>query len=468
MTYSWFNSVVPIAVIFSFRMLGLFMLIPVFTVSAAELQDATPTLIGFALGSYGLSQGLLQIPFGMLSDRFGRKPILTLGLILFVCGSLLGAFSQSIYTMILARILQGTGAIGSVLIALLADLTPDKDRTKAMAVIGMTIGLSFSIAMIISPALTNYYGLAGLFYLTAILAFLGLILLHGLIPTPQKEYFHLENEATPKLFKAVFSNRHLQRLNIGIFFQHFILTSTFYALPLLLQQQQTLGHLAQQWHFYLPLMFFSFVFMIPFILLAEKKRQMKLVFLLAVFITSFCQLLLTRFHLHWFSLCTLMFFYFIAFNVLEAVLPSLVSKQAGATAKGTAMGIYSSSQFLGIFIGGAASGLLSQFAGNQAIFIANSLIGTIWLIIAFYMKPYAYLSILSLSYSSQLEFNMERLIEKLKQLDGVKEVVIVKDEQLIYIRIDKMIYKDGDAERVLADFINAQINTHGSTQLTLD
>lgn len=203
MKQPWLNRVFPIAAIFSFRMLGLFMLIPVFSVAAIHLKDATPTLIGIALGSYGLSQGLLQIPFGFLSDRFGRKPILTLGLVLFAVGSLLGAYADSIYGMIFARTLQGAGAIGSVLIALLADLTPDEQRTKAMAVIGVTIGMSFSLAMVISPALTHRFGLAGIFYLTAFLAGTGLVLLHTVIPTPKKEPFHIDNEVSPTQFKDV-------------------------------------------------------------------------------------------------------------------------------------------------------------------------------------------------------------------------------------------------------------------------
>ena len=231
MKNSWLNSVIPIAALFSFRMLGLFMLIPVFTVYANHLTAATPMLMGIALGSYGLSQGLLQIPFGMLSDRFGRKPIITIGLLLFACGSLLGAFSTSIYSMIIARTLQGTGAIGSVLIALLADLTPDEQRTKAMAVIGVSIGLSFSLAMVLSPAITHYFGLSGIFYLTSFLALLGLVLLHAVIPTPKKEPFHIDSEANPALFKEVLYNRHLQRLNLGIFCQHFILTATFFPSP---------------------------------------------------------------------------------------------------------------------------------------------------------------------------------------------------------------------------------------------
>ncbi|MBY0378133.1 MAG: MFS transporter [Gammaproteobacteria bacterium] len=451
MKHSWLNSVFPIAAIFSFRMLGLFMLIPVFTLFATELQGATPTLIGLALGSYGLSQGILQMPFGMLSDRFGRKPMLTIGLVLFVCGSLVGAQSHSIYTMILARTLQGTGAIGSVLIALLADLTPDEQRTKAMAVIGMTIGLSFGLAMVISPALTNYYGLSGIFYLTAFLAILALFLLHTLIPTPKKERFHPDSEANPSLFKAVITNKQLQRLNAGIFFQHFILTATFYVIPILLQKQVQLGHLTQQWYFYLPLMLFSFVCMIPFIILAEKKRQMKSVFIVSVLVTSLSQWFLALTAHHWLSLCALMFLYFVVFNILEATLPSLISKQAKVTSKGTAMGVYSSCQFLGIFVGGLLGGLIYQLAGSTGIFICNGLIGLVWLLLSLSMKPEAYLSTLILSYPRQVK-DKTSLIRHLKSLAGVKEVLIVHEEAVLYLRIDKANYQEKSAEKILNDF----------------
>lgn len=389
MNQLWLKNVLAIAAIFSFRMLGLFMLIPVFTIFAMQLQGATPALMGLALGSYGLSQGLLQMPFGMLSDRFGRKPILRIGLVLFVCGSLLGAFSHSIYTMILARTLQGTGAIGSVLIALIADLTPDKHRTKAMAVIGLTIGLSFGLAMVISPILTSYYGLAGIFYLTTFLALLGLVLLDTVIPTPKKESFHPENEANPSLLKSVIKNKQLLRLDAGIFLQHFILTCTFYVIPMLLEEQIKNGQLAEQWHFYLPLMIFSFVIMLPFIMLAEKKGRMKSVFLAAVLLTSLSQWFLAFTNQSLFLFCALMFLYFVAFNILEATLPSLISKQAKASAKGTAMGVYSSCQFLGIFAGGVAAGILYQSVGKQGLFMVNGLMALFWFLLALSMKPEA-------------------------------------------------------------------------------
>jgi MFS family permease len=448
MTYSWSKTVFPIAAIFSFRMLGLFLLIPVFTIYAINLHGATPTLIGIALGGYGLTQGLLQIPMGMLSDKFGRKPIIAIGLLLFAFGSLIGALTDSIYGMILARTLQGTGAIGSVLIALLADLTPDNQRTKAMAVIGMTIGTSFSLAMVISPAITHRFGLPGIFYLTCVLAIMGIILLQLVIPNPLKERFHADSEANPYLLKAVINNQHLQRLNLGIFCQHFILTATFFAIPMILNQQMKEGHLSQQWHFYLPLMVISFIFMIPFIIAAEKKKRMKSVFLFSVLVTALTQALLAFTHLHWVSLCLLMFFYFVAFNILEASLPSLVSKQANPNNKGTAMGIYSTGQFLGIFAGGSLAGVIYQWSGSYGIFIANSIIGAIWFVVACFMKPNVYLSSLILHFTASSP-QKDLAIASLLKTPGIKEVALSKEENILYLRIDDAHYQKGSAEQVL-------------------
>lgn len=374
--YSWSKTVFPIAALFSFRMLGLFLLIPVFSVYAAQLQGATPQLIGFALGGYGLTQGLLQIPFGLLSDKFGRKPLITLGLLLFGFGSLIGALTDSIYGMILARTLQGTGAIGSVLIALLSDLTTENQRTKAMAVIGVTIGTSFSLAMVIGPILAHHAGLSGIFSLTLMLALLGILLLHLVIPSPSLDPVNVQSKINPSLLKSIFLNPDLQRLNLGIFCQHFILTATFFAVPLILKEQL----LDKQWHFYLPLVVGSFILMIPFIYLADRKQHLKKVFLFSILLISLAQGLLTLSYSNWPSLCLLLFAYFVAFNTLEALLPSLVSKQAPLSGRGTALGIYSTSQFLGLFAGGALSGLMYHWTGIEGIFMANMLMGIVWFI----------------------------------------------------------------------------------------
>lgn len=445
---NWMNSVLPIAAIFSFRMLGLFMLIPVFSIYATALAGATPTLIGLALGSYGLSQGLLQMPMGLLSDRFGRKPVLTIGLILFVVGSVLGAVTDSIYGMVIARIIQGTGAIGSVLIALLADLTPDVQRTKAMAVVGATIGISFSLAMIISPGITNLFGLAGIFYFTALLASLGLILLHGVIPTPSKEPFHYDTETEPGLLKSVLKNKHLQRLNFGIFTQHFILTATFFAIPIILQQHIQQAHLSATWQFYLPLMFFSFIAMVPMIVIAERRHKIKSIFISSVFLIALSQAILSYTYQSWLSISLLLFIYFVAFNFLEASLPSLVSKQADAKSKGTGMGVYSTSQFLGLFAGGTASGFIFQTYGAQGIFLTNALIALAWIIVASFMKPYVYQTTLLIPYENTKQLTTAD-IAKLESLAGVSQVFVATDEDNLYLQIDRDKYVTGSAEETL-------------------
>ncbi len=429
------------------------MLIPVFTVYAPNLTYATPTLIGIALGSYGLSQGLLQMPMGLLSDRFGRKPILAIGLLLFAAGSLLGGITDSIYGMIAARILQGMGAIGSVLIALMADLTPDEQRTKAMAVIGATIGLSFSLAMVVSPTITHYFGLSGIFYLTAILATLGLVFVFVVVPTPVKEPFHFDSEISPALLKPVLQNPHLQRLNIGIFCQHFILTSTFFAIPILLQQQIEAGQLEKSWHFYLPLMVFSFLAMMPFIIVAERKKQVKPVFVGAVTLIALCQFILIFTHSYWIAICLLLFFYFIAFNFLEASLPSLVSRQASAVNKGTAMGIYSSCQFLGIFAGGALAGIVYEGFNSTGLFVVNSLVGLLWMGVAVLMKPYVYFSTLIIK-QPEVAPSESNLKSKLKAIPGVVEVSFVPEENNIYLRLNHAQYESGSVERLIATLSN--------------
>jgi MFS family permease len=257
------SVIAPIAAIFACRMLGLFMLIPVFTPLATHLLGATPVLIGLALGGYGLSQGLMQIPFGMLSDYYGRKPIITLGLLLFALGSLLGALTHSIWGMIIARTIQGLGAIGSVLIALLADLTPDKLRTFSMAILGVSISLSFGVAFILSPLITEYAGLAGIFYFTLLLIALALIVLHTVIPTPPALTTPTHTKTIARL-REVIGQFSLLRLNLGIFCQHFIFTASFFFIPL------RLSHAT--WHFYLPLLLLSFIIMALLVYYSEKKQ----------------------------------------------------------------------------------------------------------------------------------------------------------------------------------------------------
>ncbi len=375
----WTKIILPISALYACRMLGLFLLIPVFTLYAPHLKGASPALIGIALGAYGLSQGLLQIPFGMLSDRYGRKPIITLGLLLFALGSIIGMLTDSMFGMIIARSLQGMGAIGSVLMALLADLTPESKRTAAMAVIGGSIGLSFNLALVISPPLAHHHGLSGLFVITLGLICICLFLLKTVIPSPNQT-IPTHPISQKKRLMHVLKDASLRPLNFGILYQHAILTAMFFILPLKLQAAITAHTLTTPWHFYCVTLVTAFIAAIPLILLAEKRGKNKLVFSVAIGLTGLSQIMLMQTHLSWHFFCMVIFIYFLAFNALEAMLPSMVSKQASKDYKGTAMGVYSSSQFLGIFAGGSFAGLLYTQYGEMGIFAMNACLSGLWLI----------------------------------------------------------------------------------------
>lgn len=385
------KAVFSLASIFAIRMLGLFMILPVFSVYAGHLQGSTPSLIGIALGVYGLSQGLLQMPLGMLSDRIGRKPVIFMGLVMFAIGSVVAGFSHSIYGVILGRTLQGAGAIGSTTMALIADVTQEKNRTKAMAAVGMTIGLSFSLAMVLGPVLNHWIAVNGIFFLTAILAVLAIIILFTLVPTPvtaatsSKNQNHKDVEAVPALFRSVISNRQLLRLDMGIFILHAILTATFVVLPLTLLHINNIP-MSKQWMIYLPIVVGGFFTMVPFIIIAEKKQKMKPVFLGGICATLLGQLGMAEFNSQLPLLILSLLVFFTGFNLLEACLPSLVSKLAPASSKGTAMGIYSSSQFLGIFFGGSLGGYLYGQHHVGGVYIFCALLAGIWLMFASSMQ----------------------------------------------------------------------------------
>ena len=371
MQSSWLKRSFPIAAIFAFRMLGLFMLIPVFSIYGQELSGATPILIGIAIGAYGFSQGLMQMPFGILSDYYGRKRLIIIGLILFALGSLLGANTHSIYIMILARIIQGMGAVGSVLIALIADNIEDKNRPKAMAVIGMSIGLSFAVAMIISPFIAQHFGLRGIFILTTFLALLGLVLLNFIPTNPQEKPAKFEW----RMLKQAFLPVELQRCHFGIWGQHFILTSSFFAIPLILKS----AHI-QMSYFYLSLMTLSFVLMMPSISFAERHQKREALFKICLFALLVSQVLMLLVPHTITALWLVLMLYFMGFNILEALFPTMIAKVVNPKLKGTATGIYSSMQFLGIFCGGSLAGVIYHYSGISGIFGLNAILCMLYLL----------------------------------------------------------------------------------------
>jgi len=374
-----------LALIFSFRMLGLFMILPVFAIYAQNLTGTTASLIGFALGVYGLTQACLQIPFGMLSDKIGRKPVITAGLLLFAVGSVIAAMSHSIYGVIIGRALQGAGAIGSTIIAFVADLTRESERTKAMAIIGLTIGFSFTFAMAISPILNAWMGVNGIFWLTAVLALFGILVLYTLVPKPTSLSFHRDAELEPARLGQVLKNTELLRLDFGILCLHAILTALFIIVPISLQDLAGVAE-SRQWMIYLPVLVLSFLCMLPFIIIAEKKQKMKPIFVGAIATLTIAQILLLIGTANEFITAIGLLVFFTAFTLLEASLPSLISKIAPKDSKGTATGVYSCCQFLGIFIGGTVGGWFYSAHNMIGVFIFSIVLALIWLAIASTMK----------------------------------------------------------------------------------
>ena len=385
MTSTERRAVTSLSSIMGLRMMGLFMVLPVFSVYAAELKGATPALIGLALGIYGLSQALFQIPFGTLSDRFGRKPLILIGLILFIAGSLTAGFADSMTTMIIGRSLQGVGAIGSTIMAYVADHTRENQRTKAMAIAGITIGCSFSLAMFVGPILVQWLTVNGLFFLAA---FLGFICIGVLYLTPSCSHHRWQRESEPELrsFMRLLISPELAKLNIGIFTLHAIFTASFIIIPIGLQQFAGL-ETSQQWQIYLPALLAAFILALFCIGMAERKQQIKIYFIGGIAALVLAEIVLWSAKSNILLISSGICLFFAGFSLLEAFLPSLVSRTAPPSRKGSALGIYSSAQFLGIFVGGVLGGwLYGQFSFN-GVYLFCITLSLIWLALATFMQP---------------------------------------------------------------------------------
>lgn len=429
------RAALSLAGIFSLRMLGLFMIYPVFTFYAKHLDGSTPVTVGLALGAYGLTQALLQIPFGMFSDRFGRKRMITIGLLIFAAGSVVAALSGTIYGVIAGRILQGAGAVGSVILALGADLTREEQRTKTMAVIGMTIGLSFALALVLGPLINAFVGVSGIFWVTAFLALCGIGVLYGVTPQPAKLQSHRDTGAVPALFSRVLTDGQLLRLDFGIFALHAMLTASFIAVPVLLRDVVGVGE-NELWMVYLPVLAVSVMIMVPLIIIAEAKRRMKTVFVGAVATLGLTQLALLAWQASLVELVVVLTLFFAAFNTMEASLPSLISKVAPADAKGTAMGVYSSSQFFGIFIGGTVGGWAYGLDGASGVFIFSAIVALLWLGVAVTMRPPRFTQTRMLKVDVADQAAADDLAVRLRREAGVVEATVVLEDGVAYLKID--------------------------------
>jgi predicted MFS family arabinose efflux permease len=422
-----------LAGIFALRMLGLFLILPVFAVQARDIPGATPLLIGIAIGIYGLTQALFQIPFGMLSDRIGRKPVILGGLVIFLIGSVVAALATDILGVILGRLLQGSGAIAAAIMALTADLTRESVRTRAMAGIGISIALSFALALVLGPIIAHWGGLPGLFWFIALLALVGILILLFVVPNPTHTGPHRDAEPIPGQFRGVLADGELRRLDLGIFTLHLTMTSLFLVIPLFMGDLGLAS--VDHWLVYLPVLLLAIVAMVPLIIQAESKGRMK-----PVYLGSLLALVLGLLGLNYLSpsLLAMGFWLFILmtlFNLLEAILPSMVSKVAHAGAKGTAMGVYSTSQFTGAFLGGVIGGWIHQHWGVHAVPVFSALAVIMLFLVAYGMRAprQAVPHVIHVGDRAA----DPTLPEALRAIPGVEEVLIESDEGVAYLKVDK-------------------------------
>lgn len=439
------KSLVGLASLYAFRMVGLFMLLPVLALYAGQYAGSSAFLVGVALGVYGLTQGIFQIPLGFLSDRIGRKPVIVGGMLMFLLGSLLAALTDSMWGLIAGRALQGAGAVASTIMALLSDLTTEQNRTKAMAAVGGSIGISFAFSMVFGPVLANKWGLSGLFWIAAALALVGIVILLLVIPTPATVVHNAEAEAVPEMFGRLLRDAELMRLNLGIGSLHFAQMASWVAVPVMLEQSLHFPR-SDHWMIYLGAMGLSFLCMLPFIIIAETRRKMKPVFVAAVLVLGVGELLLGAGTSHRWLFVFALFVFFMGFNLLEATLPSLVSKSAPAGGRGTAMGIYSTSQFLGAFAGGVCGGFVAHQYGYQQVFWLATGVILLWLLVASTMKKPRHLKSLVVSLLPE-----ERIVASdfVGKVPGIFDVVVIPEHHLAYFKVDHDLFNSESMEEVL-------------------
>lgn len=369
-----------ISLIMATRMLGLFMIFPIFSVYASEYTSTTPYLIGLTIGIYGLTQALLQIPFGYLSDKYGRKPMLIIGLIIFFIGSVVAANSTDIIGIVIGRALQGAGAISAVLMAFLADFVNENQRPKANAFVGVQIGIAFMLALLLGPIISVNLGISGLFWVIALLSVVALIIVSTLPNAKPKEQYALSIANIKKVI-----NIDLLRLDFSVFALHLILTCAFIAMPIFLKENNIVD-IKDSWQMYLPIIILSFVGMLPMVILASKYQKIKPVFLSAIALLIISQILFYQIQLTYTSFFILLTLFFIAFNALEAILPSLIASSASTDKRGLAMGLYATSQFLGAFIGGIVGGWIYNMSNLNSVFLFTTFIAIVWWIIILITK----------------------------------------------------------------------------------
>jgi MFS family permease len=442
MTALELRSSFTLAGVFGLRMLGLFIILPVFALYAETLPGGRDhTLVGIALGAYGLTQAVLQIPFGWLSDRWGRKPTIYLGLFLFALGSVVAASATSIGWVIAGRVLQGAGAISAAVIALASDLTRDEVRTKAMAIIGITIGVTFALSMVLGPVLGRWIGVPGIFALTGVLALGAIAVVRFRVPDPAPV---VVAAADRPRFADVLRDPQLARLNVGIFVLHAVLMALFVVVPFALRGAGLEGN--EHWKVYLPVMLGAFVLMAPVMAMSERRGRQKTAFVGAVALLAIAEVILSTMGASVLAIAGALLVFFTAFNLLEASLPSLISKIAPAEAKGTAVGVYSSIQFLGTFVGAATGGWLSQHHGAPAVFHFCGALTLVWFGVALGMNVPV---LRTLQVPPMDAGRADGLLRRLQKLPGVREVRLAPAEGVARLKVDRANFDEEIAMKLI-------------------
>jgi len=403
------------------------------------------------LGAYGFTMALLQIPFGWMSVRIGRKPVIAAGLLIFALGSVVAAMADSIGWVIAGRALQGAGAIAAAMMALLADLTREEVRSKAMATVGMTIGMSFTLALVLGPFLGASIGVDGIFWLTAVLAILAIGVLFWMVPDPlpADTHTHRDVQSLPNEFGRILKNPQLLRLDIGIMILHAVMMAVFIGLPFVLRDHLGIAVSGHAW-VYLPILVVALILMVPMIIVAEKKGKMKQVFLTCIALIAIACALLGFSHDSMFAVVVALFIFFVAYNVLEATLPSLISRMAPIDAKGTAMGVYSTSQFFGAFLGGVVGGWCYGLFDVQGVFFGAAAISVLWLLVAMGMRMPVMRSSMMAHVDSSTD--ADELQTKLIALTGVSEAKVVPKENAVFLRVDKKVFETEAFELLLKPY----------------
>ena len=439
-----------LASLFALRMLGLFLILPVFAVHARHLTGGdSQTLVGVALGIYGLTQGILQIPYGMASDRYGRKRVIVIGLLLFALGSFVAAWTSDIHAVILGRAIQGTGAIAAPVTAFIADITREEHRTKAMAMVGGSIGLTFAVSLVAAPALYRSIGMDGIFELTGALSLAAIWMTLAVVPAEPRSAGDSTRRVQRGALGEVLRNTEQLRLNLGIFSLHVVQMAIFVVIPVALVRYGGLA-VSEHWKIYLPVVLGSFALMMPPLVQAERRGRMKFLFLAAIVLLLAVELGFAVCYTNFAMAIALLLAFFVAFNILEASLPSLVSRVAPPASRGTALGVYNTTQALGLFVGGAAGGWLAKNFGDPAVFVFGFAVIALWLGVASGMRVPG--ETVERAYRVSPRLDPTGLRERLVRSRCVREAVIVPEQGIARLKV----YPESFDERAVREIIEGE------------